>query len=260
MRASTRETSASLRYGAADRRPPETGTIHERGTVRIVSKHLEREIDILKKRLLGLSAKVEDNIHKAVRSLAERDSALADEVIASDDLDIDQTEVAIEEECLKVLALHQPVAGDLRFIVAILKINGDLERMGDLAVNIAERAAFLASRERPEIPLDLTLMAEKTKEMVRKSLDALMNRDSKLAREVLASDDDVDAMNRDMYARIQEAIRRRPEQLESLIHLLSCSRHLERIADHATNVAEDVVYMVEGVIVRHHAEDYRAET
>ncbi len=223
-------------------------------------KHLEREISILKKRVLALSATVEDNVYKAVRALTDRDSSLAEEVIASDDRDVDQTEILIEEECLKVLALHQPVAGDLRFIVAILKINNDLERMGDLAVNIAERAVFLASRERPEIPLDLPLMAEKTKGMLRRSLDALINRDSVLAREVLVADDEVDAMNRDMYVRIQEAIRRRPEQLESLIHLLSCSRHLERIADHATNVAEDVIYMVEGVIVRHHAEDYRSQT
>jgi len=225
-----------------------------------VSKHLEREIENLKKRVLALSATVEDNVYKAVRALTERNSSLAEEVIASDDRDIDQTEIEIEEECLKVLALHQPVAGDLRFIVAILKINSDLERMGDLAVNIAERAAFLASRARVEIPLDLALMAEKTKEMVRRSLDALVNRDSGLAREVLVDDDEVDAMNREMYIRIQDAIRRNPEELESLIHLLSCSRHLERIADHATNVAEDVVYMVEGVIVRHHAEDYRSQT
>ncbi len=225
-----------------------------------MSKHLEREIENLKKRVLALSATVEDNVYKAVRALTERNSSLAEEVIASDDRDIDQTEIEIEEECLKVLALHQPVAGDLRFIVAILKINSDLERMGDLAVNIAERAAFLASRARVEIPLDLALMAEKTKEMVRRSLDALVNRDSGLAREVLVADDEVDAMNREMYIRIQDAIRRNPEELESLIHLLSCSRHLERIADHATNVAEDVVYMVEGVIVRHHAEDYRSQT
>lgn len=225
-----------------------------------MSKHLEREIENLKKRVLALSATVEDNVYKAVRALTERNSSLAEEVIASDDRDIDQTEIEIEEECLKVLALHQPVAGDLRFIVAILKINSDLERMGDLAVNIAERAAFLASRARVLIPLDLALMAEKTKEMVRRSLDALVNRDSGLAREVLVADDEVDAMNREMYIRIQDAIRRNPEELESLIHLLSCSRHLERIADHATNVAEDVVYMVEGVIVRHHAEDYRSQT
>jgi len=223
-----------------------------------VSKHLEMEIENLKKRILALSATVEDNVYKAVQSLAERSSALADEVIEIDP-SIDDTEVTIEEECLKVLALHQPVAGDLRFIVAILKINNDLERMGDLAVNIAERAKFLATRERPDVPLDLPLMAEKTKAMMKKSLDALMKQDARLAYEVLETDDEIDSMNRDMYARIQDAIRKKPEHLESLIHLLSCSRHLERIADHATNIAEDVIYMIDGVIVRHRAEDYRTE-
>ncbi len=223
-----------------------------------MSKHLEMEVESLKKRILALSATVEDNVYKAVRALGERSSALADEVIESDP-HIDDTEVTIEEECLKVLALHQPVAGDLRFIVSILKINNDLERMGDLAVNIAERAKFLATRERPDVPLDLPLMAERTKAMMKKSLDALMKQDAKLAYEVLETDDEIDAMNREMYARIQEAIRRKPEHLESLIHLLSCSRHLERIADHATNIAEDVIYMIDGVIVRHRAEDYRVQ-
>jgi phosphate transport system protein len=221
-----------------------------------VSKHLEMEIENLKKRILALSATVEDNVYKAVQSLTERDSSIAEEIIKSDP-GIDETEVVIEEECLKVLALHQPVAGDLRFIIAILKINNDLERMGDLAVNIAERAMFLATREKPDIPLDLPLMAEKTKAMMKKSLDSLMKQDARLAYEVLETDDEIDAMNRDMYVRIQDAIRRKPEQLESLIHLLSCSRHLERIADHATNIAEDVIYMIDGAIVRHRAEDYR---
>jgi phosphate transport system protein len=215
-------------------------------------------MEILKKRILALSATVEDNVYRAVQALTERNATLADEVINSDP-NIDQTEVEIEEECLKVLALHQPVAIDLRFIIAILKINNDLERMGDLAVNIAERAQFLATRERPDFPLDLSLMAEKTKAMMRKCLDSLMKQDAKLAHEVLAADDEIDAMHREMYAKIQDAIRRKPEQLESLIHLLSCSRHLERIADHATNIAEDVVYMIEGVIVRHRAEDYRSQ-
>ena len=223
-----------------------------------MSKHLEREIEGLKKLILGLSATVEDNVHKAVRALTERNSALAEEIVKSD-VSIDQTEVAIEEECLKVLALHQPVAGDLRFLIAILKINNDLERMGDLAVNIAERAMFLATREKPDVPLDLPLMAEKTKAMMKKSLDSLMKQDTALAYEVLATDDEIDAMNREMYQQIQAAIRRRPEQLESFIHLLSCSRHLERIADHATNIAEDVIYMIDGVIVRHRAEDFRSQ-
>jgi phosphate transport system protein len=223
-----------------------------------VSKHLELEIENLKRLILALSATVEDNVYKAVQALTERNSAIAEDVIKSDPK-IDETEVAIEEECLKVLALHQPVAIDLRYIIAILKINNDLERMGDLAVNIAERAMFLATRERPDVPLDLPLMAEKTKAMMKKSLDALMKQDARLAHEVLAADDGVDEMNREMYAKIQDGIRRRPEQLESLIHLLSCSRHLERIADHATNIAEDVIYMIEGVIVRHRAEDYRSQ-
>ncbi len=223
-----------------------------------MSKHLEHEIENLKKAILAESATVEDHVYKAVQALAERSAALAEEVIAGD-ARIDETEVAIEEECLKVLALHQPVAIDLRYIVAILKINNDLERMGDLAVNIAERAQFLATRERPDVPLNLPLMAEKTKEMMRKSLDALMKQDPRLAYEVLAADDEVDAMNREMYARIEDGIRRKPEQLESLIHLLSGSRHLERIADHATNIAEDVIYMIEGVIVRHRAEDFRSQ-
>jgi phosphate transport system protein len=223
-----------------------------------VSKHLEREIENLKKQILALSATVEDNVFKAVQALTERNSTLAGEIIESD-LSIDQTEVQIEEECLKVLALHQPVAVDLRFIVAILKINNDLERMGDLAVNIAERAMFLSTREKPDIPHNLPLMAEKTKAMMKKSLDALMKQDAKLAYEVLATDDEIDAMNREMYAQIQNGIRRKPEQLESLIHLLSSSRHLERIADHATNIAEDVIYMIEGVIVRHRAEDFRSQ-
>jgi phosphate transport system protein len=223
-----------------------------------VPKHLEREIESLKKLILGLSATVEDNVYKAVQALTDRSSAIAEEVIKSD-LRIDETEVAIEEECLKVLALHQPVAIDLRFIIAIMKINNDLERMGDLAVNIAERAMFLATREKPDIPLDLPLMAEKTKAMMKKSLDSLMKQDARLAYEVLAADDEIDAMNREMYGEIQDAIRRRPDQLESFIHLLSCSRHLERIADHATNIAEDVIYMIEGTIVRHRAEDYRSQ-
>jgi phosphate transport system protein len=222
-----------------------------------VSKHLEKEIENLKKRILALSATVEDIVHQAVQSLTERNSTLAEKIVEND-LKIDEAEVALEEECLKVLALHQPVAGDLRFIVAILKINSDLERIGDLAVNIAERAMFLATTEKPDIPLDLPLMAEKTKAMMKKSLDALMKRDAKLAYEVLETDDEIDAMNRDMYVRIQDTIHRKPQHLESLIHLLSCSRHLERIADHATNIAEDVIYMIDGVIVRHHAEDYRS--
>jgi len=223
-----------------------------------LSVHLEKEIERLKKQILALSAKVEENVYKAVRALEERSGILADEVMKGDRA-VDEIEVEIEEECLKVLALYQPVAIDLRYIVTIMKVNNDLERVGDLAVNIAERAAFLATVEGPDIPLDFPLMMEKTRTMLRKSLDALMKRDAKIAHEVLAADDEIDAMNSEMYIKIQEAICRRPEQLESLIHLLSCSRHLERIADHATNIAEDAIYLMEGEIVRHGFEDFLSE-
>jgi phosphate transport system protein len=223
-----------------------------------VPKHLQREIENLKKRILALGARVEENVYSAVRSLEERNRELAERVIEGD-TEVDHLEIDVEEECLKVLALYQPVAGDLRLIVSFLKINSDLERVGDLAVNIAERALFLSTQDRPDIPLDFMKMVDTTRGMLRMSLDSLVNRDSAAARKVLTADDEVDAINREMYVLIQDAIRKKPEQVASLIHLLSCSRHLERIADHATNIAEDVIYMVEGEIVRHHAEDYTSE-
>ena len=162
----------------------------------------------------------------------------------------------MEEECLKILALHQPVAIDLRFVVAVLKLNSDLERIGDLAVNIAERAQFLSTREPVPVPLDFGGMAQATRNMLRRALDALVNMDIGAAWEVLKSDDVVDEINREMFVQVQDGIRKHPDMLEALIHLLSASRHLERIADLATNIAEDVIYMVDGEIVRHRAEDY----
>jgi phosphate transport system protein len=220
--------------------------------------HMQREIENLKKLVLTLGAEVEEHVHKAVQALQSRDKALAQRMIAAD-AEVDKSEVYLEEECLKILALYQPVAIDLRFVIAVLKINNDLERIGDLAVNIAERAQYLASQEPVEIPFDFVGMAEKTKLMLKRSLDALVNMDSREAWEVCAMDDEVDAINREMYEQVQEGIRRRPDQMHSLIHCLSTSRHLERIADHATNIAEDVIYMVAGAIVRHKAEDFRPE-
>jgi len=217
--------------------------------------HLEREIGKLKKDLLSLCAIVEENVLNAVRALEERDEDLARKVIATD-LEIDHMEVDLEEEGLKILALHQPVAIDLRFIVAVLKIDNSLERIGDLAVNIAEHAAFLAGQDTVEVPLDFYGMLDKTKEMLRKGLDALFNLDCELARDVCAADDEVDAMNREMYEQVLASMQRQPEHVHYLIHFLQASRHLERIADHATNIAEDVVYMVKGEIVRHRAEEY----
>lgn len=217
---------------------------------------LEREIEKLKKKILSLGTMVEENLHMAVTALEDRDEALAQKVIDNDE-PIDEMEVELEEECLKILALYQPVATDLRFIIAVLKINNDLERIGDLAVNIAERALFLATLPESSIPLDFGAMAAMVKTMLKGSLDALVNLDGQLAFNVTEADDDVDAMNRDMYKRITEAICTQKGNPDALIHQLSISRHLERIADQATNIAEDVIYMVEGRIVRHKTEDYR---
>jgi phosphate transport system protein len=219
-------------------------------------KHLERELENLKRSILSLGAKVEERLRTAIKAIETRDGNLANQVITSDH-EIDEMEVDIEEECLKVLALHQPVAIDLRFIVSVIKINNELERICDLAVNIAERAAFLATQRKLDILFDFPGMAEKAQSMVKKSLDALVTLDSRLAWEVCASDDEVDVMNRDMFIQIQNSIRNHTNRLECLIHLLSASRHLERVADHATNIAQDVVYMIEGEIVRHRPETFQ---
>jgi phosphate transport system protein len=174
------------------------------------------------------------------------------------DATIDEMEIDVEEECLKVLALHQPVAGDLRFIVAVLKINNDLERIADLAVNIAERAINLASKPPVAIPFDLFGMAHSASSMLKNSLNAMINLDSELASQVCVLDDEVDAANREAFGRIQDEILQSPQLIDPLIQLLSVSRHIERIADLATNIAEDVIYMARGQIVRHRHEPNRA--
>ncbi len=216
---------------------------------------LQREIENLKKRILTLGTVVEEHVYLAVKAISDRDEKLARQVIDGD-MKIDELEVELEEECLKLLALHQPVAIDLRFIVAVLKINSDLERIGDLAVNISERAAFLAVKEPIKMPFDFQKMTEKVRTMLKKSLDSLVNMDPELALKVGKMDDDVDRINRETYQRVAEGMIKHPEQSNCLLHLLSVSRHLERIADLATNIAEDVIYMIDGTIVRHKTENY----
>ena len=219
--------------------------------------HLQREIENLKTEILTLGAMVEQNVRKATIAIESRDEILAKSVIEKD-IEVDQKEVEVEESCLKILALHQPVAIDLRFIIACLKINNDLERVGDLAVNIAERAAFLCTQPPVYGAFNFVDMAAKAQKMLTLSLDALVNLSADLARQVCAYDDEIDIMNRKIYILVQNMIHTNPDQTESFIHLLSVSRHLERIADHATNIAEDVIYMVEGEIVRHRTEEYRS--
>lgn len=212
--------------------------------------HLQKEMTKLKKKILSLGTVVEDAVRKAIESLEKRDDKLATEVLQND-FEVNQLEVDLEEECLKVLALYQPVANDLRFVIAVLKINNDLERIGDLAGSIARRAKQLSFTDKITIPFDFHKMAEKVQRMLRLSLDALVNMDTALASQVCRSDDEIDTMNRQVYTVVQDAIRSNVDQIETYIQFIAISRSLERIADHTTNIAEDVVYMIDGAIVRH---------
>jgi len=215
-----------------------------------MSKHLQRDLENLQADLLALAASVEQAVHEAVTSLQDRDPDLAQQVIEGDSK-IDQEENHIEEECLKILALHQPVAVDLRRIAAALKINTDLERMADVAEDIAERALHLAQLPPIPIPEKLQHMTNLTTQMVRQSLDCFVSLDTRQARFVCQMDDDVDRLNKEIIDELLEAMREAPEMVEPGLSLFSATRHLERIADHATNIAEDVVYLVEGEIIRH---------
>lgn len=215
-----------------------------------MSKHLQRDLDRLQQGILTLASSVEEAIHKAIRALKDRKIVAAREVIDGDS-QIDSEESQIEEECLKLLALHQPVAVDLRRIAAALKINTDLERMADLAEDIAERALHLAELPPIPVPAKLQRMTDLTTAMVRQSLDAFVNLDAKQARLVCRLDDEVDRYNVAIIAELLEMMKKSPDMVEPGISLFSATRHLERIADHATNIAEDVVYLVEGEIIRH---------
>ncbi len=217
--------------------------------------HLQRDLTNLKDQLLSMGRLVETVSNQAITALQERNPDLCADVHELD-LSIDQQEVQIEEECLKILALHQPVATDLRFVVCAMKVNNDLERMGDLAINIAERAAYLSNHEPLGVPLDFHRMAELAREMVQESLNSLINLDTTLARTVLAMDDEVDDINKQMFQVLEDIMLKEPATIRRAIHLLSASRHLERIADLATNIAEDVVFLVEGEVIRHLPEDY----
>jgi len=213
-------------------------------------RHLERELDNLSKEFLTTGAMVEDATNKAFLALTQRRTDIAQEIEQGDDA-IDEKENHIEEECLKLLALYQPVATDLRFIITAMKVNNDLERIGDLAANIAERAKRLAELDPIPLPESLNKLVSNVQAMVRDSLNSLVNMDSQLARKVCELDDEVDDINRGMYTEMQDVMKKDPSMVERAISTLSVSLHLERIADLATNIAEDVIFLVEGEIVRH---------
>lgn len=206
----------------------------------------------LKQHLLFLSGQVEDAVAKVVQAIMTRDSRLAREVIAAD-TEIDNLEVRIEGECQRILALHQPVAGDLRFVVATLKINNDLERMGDLAKKIGKNVVYLCGVPPTGAQPDFREIAEKARSMVKRSIDAFVNADAELARQVMADDDAVDQLKDELYEELRSAIRSNPDELEALLKLYGVTRNLERLGDMATHVAEEVIFIVEGDIVRHSA-------
>jgi phosphate transport system protein len=215
-----------------------------------MSKHLVRDLENLQRQILVMAGHVEETIYKSIQALQEHDKAMAQEVIEGDNR-IDELDNAVTEECLKLLALHQPVAKDLRRIATVFMITTDLERMGDLAVDIAERAIVLAAPNKIPIPDKLPQMTDMTTTMVRQSLDAFVNMDGKQARRVIRLDDEVDRFNDEIIDQLLARMKASPAAIEPNISLFSAVRHLERIADHATNIAEDVLYLVDGEIVRH---------
>ena len=211
---------------------------------------LQRQVEKLKEDILTLGAAVEEQLLQAVRAIENRDADLARQVIDAD-MKIDQMEVDFEEECLKILALYQPVAIDLRYIIAVLKINNDLERIGDLATNLARRARFFSKLHDVEMPDMFKEMALKSSAMLCKSLDALVKLNVELANEVCMADDEVDALHKNNYLLVHKGIERDPQRLDFYLNLFLTSSHLERIADQTTNIAEDVIYLIRGEIVRH---------
>ena len=216
-----------------------------------MSLHLHRDLDKLKKEMLRLGNMVELAINNAFLALNNRDSSYVEEVLTNEE-QINEMEVQIEEECLKILALHQPVAVDLRFLVVVLKVNNDLERMGDIAKNIAERAKDLMESDViPDLGQPMQGLPDLVRTMVTSSLDSLVKLDDQLARKIIEMDDEVDQINRDMYVAVKSLVAEQPSIADSAINLLSCSRNMERIGDLATNIAEDVIFVVEGKVVRH---------
>ncbi len=215
-----------------------------------MAKHLHRDLELLSRDILTLGARVEESLDLAVRALVDRREDLVDRVKDADDI-IDRQEVEVEESCLKILALHQPVAADLRYVVTALKVNNDLERMGDLAVNLAARARWLARRDPIDAAVAIKAMALRVREMVHGSIASLVERDPIKARAVCAMDDEVDHEHKQMYGILQDLMKADPRTVKRAVQTLSASRQLERVGDLATNIAEDVVFMVEGEVIRH---------
>ena len=215
-----------------------------------MSTHFLKELGNLREHLLTLSARVEQAVADAIRSVQERNAPLARQVIVQD-VEVDRSEVDIEQECLRTLALHQPVAADLRLVFVVTKIIHDLERIGDLARHIAAHAVRLAAAPEAPFPPQFPAMASAAQKMLKQSIDAFVSQDSSVAYAVLAADDAVDDLYHEAFDWCVQALQERPENPDLIIQCLAAARHLERTADHATNIAEDVIYLLDGEIVRH---------
>jgi phosphate transport system protein len=215
-----------------------------------MAKHFQRELEKIKKSILSLGAMVEDRVRLAIKSIEKRDADMAEQIIRMD-YEIDEMEVDIEEECLKVLALHQPVAIDLRFLVSVIKINNDLERIADETVNIAHRVKTISKNRNIKFIFDYSAMSEKASAMLKMSLDAMVRLDTDTAFKVCLMDDEVDLFVGQAYEQLKESVCHMPDNMGTYINMFLISRHIERIADHATNISEEVIYVTDGEIVRH---------
>jgi phosphate transport system protein len=218
--------------------------------------HFEFELQALKNRLLSMGALVEDRVHQAVVALMERRRDAAEKIIEGDD-EVNELQIEIDDRCLKLIALQQPMASDLRLITAAMKINADLERIGDQAVNIAQNALKIIEQPPLKPLIDIPRMAELAEKMTRDSLESFVRRDVALARSVLERDDEVDSLKDQVFRVLLTYMMADPGTIERALGLILVSRHLERIADHATNIAEDVIFVVEAKDVRHHHEEQK---
>ncbi|OGL51787.1 MAG: phosphate transport system regulatory protein PhoU [Candidatus Schekmanbacteria bacterium RIFCSPHIGHO2_02_FULL_38_11] len=219
-----------------------------------MKRHFEDELKELKERLLYMGSLVEERIYKSIKALVDRNEEECREIAATDDL-VNDLHIEIDDRCLRLLALRQPIAIDLRFITAAMKINSDLERMGDLAVNIAENVLILLKGPFIKPLIDVPRMAVIAEKMLKDSLDAFVSKDVELARSVILRDDEVDALKDQVFRELLTYMIADAKTIPRALSLILVSRHLERIADHATNIAEDVIYMVLGKDIRHHAEE-----
>ena len=215
-----------------------------------MSLHLQRDLERLHHEVLSQAGRVERMIYDSVSALCQRRYDLIASVLVQDDV-VDKKEVQVEEECLKLLALHQPVARDLRHITTILKLNADLERIADLGCNIAERAEYLQGYPYFPTPNELSSMAENATEMLRMALDAFVNSDTKAAEKVIQLEARVDQQNRDIIKELEDLLRQDSTQVEPALHVFSAARNIEQVGDHAENMAEEVIYMIDGQIIRH---------